>query len=268
MYNSFTEGGMNCIDVKEFWATLKINWFRHSINLWVDILKEELAPHSIAPPSDNLDMADHKINSIAHKVEHPFWREALSTLANCKCAFALSNKESFLKTSVINCDLFPKLPAGPNSVCTPLQQKDFDPTTQKLTVADFLDANGETPKSIDQLKDCNISSRSFLTIPTLQYNIQKLLTKYNPPTFKDKISSFGPFVLSRKGSGPFRKLLGKFKNVKLEDDSITDKWHSRIGCSYSIDDWKSAFALIQKIWINPDFLFTQFKIINQIMGVG
>ena len=58
MYNSFTEGGMNCIDVKEFWATLKINWFRHSMYLWVDILKEELAPHSIATPSDNLDMAD------------------------------------------------------------------------------------------------------------------------------------------------------------------------------------------------------------------
>ena len=123
MYNSFTEGGMNCIDVKEFWATLKINWFRHSINLWVDILKEELAPHSIATPSDNLNMADHKIDSIAHKVEHPFWCKALRTLANCKCAFALSNKESFLKTSVINCDLFPKLPAGANSVCTHLQKK-------------------------------------------------------------------------------------------------------------------------------------------------
>ena len=106
---------MNCINIKEFWATLKINWFRHSINnndLWVDILKEELAPHSIPTPSDIPDMADHKIDSIAHKVEHPFWREALSTLANCKI-------------SVINCDLFPKLPTSPNLVCTPLQQKDL-----------------------------------------------------------------------------------------------------------------------------------------------
>ena len=74
--------------------------------------------------------------------------------------------------------------------------------------------------------------------------------------------------MKKQGTGPYRKLLRRLENTKLIDDGLIQKWEQRIQGSIPIEDWQAAFTLLNKIWINPTFRNTQFKVLNRIIGVG
>ena len=113
------EGGMGVIDIKQFWAVLKVGWFKRALisnDFWVDYLRLMLTEKGVHNISDLMKMGDIALRNLSESLEHPFWKDALNALADVKLGYHLSHQERLLQSPIFHTEIVLRV-AGRNDTC-------------------------------------------------------------------------------------------------------------------------------------------------------
>ena len=102
----------------------------------------------------------------------------------------------------------------------------------------------------------------------LHGEILRIKTNFKLGCWEDRYKTFKSFILRKSGTAPLRKLLLINKQFALKNDGICQRWETRLEMVASEETWKQAFSRIHTGWIDPDFRFFHFKLLNLIVGVG
>jgi hypothetical protein len=258
------EGGMNVIDLEQFWSVLKISWFTRALDsddIWAHYLNELLQEQEIENVEALLKLGDLRLQKVASIITHPFWQDAIYCLASLKKAYHCSHQERLFQTTPYETALFLRTKNEQNSC---FLENEFPAMRRWLhSVQDVRIGN-----SIAEYNQITRPKANFVAYSQLYKQVIKAQNELEDPLYPNKTASFRSFLLKNKGTANFRKLLNKNGQKNLEDFNITKIWHGKLGKTLAMDVWKKAFSKYLKFWIDPKFKYFQFRTLNRILGVN
>ena len=206
---------------------MKITWFKkaiHSNDTWAIILNHNLSKLGIENTQHLLRMTDLNINIVAHKINHPFWTEAIMTLAKVSKAFHEEHIERALTQSPFDNSMYmsdkvPRRGRRAEQPAKPFKRAQLPNRAQFLSsLKDLVNPDNKLMSDNELRMNHNIRDDDWLTVHRFNkainnklktLNSQKIMVR-NPDTGERealKQPTLKQYLVKTKGTAYF--LLGR-----------------------------------------------------------
>lgn len=262
------QGGMGAVNIEQFFRLLKVSWFvkaTESTDVWVAVLESILAENGINSVEEVFTVGDEKLRNVERKTKHPFWKEALNTLADVKVAYHKSHRDRAIQTSPFDTALLMK-PVDRRNRKEPFKKAEFGEMADFVdTCKDLIGQRGL--RTYEELQDNGITV-NFLTWRSFQEAYNENINSIKDKGLKNKYKSFREFMEKNKGTSVFRKLLQKTMTPPTESQTFKEKWVQKLGVEIHEDSWPRIFRFYDKLKLYPTAKYLNFRILNRFVGVG
>ena len=255
---TYTNGGLNMINIEYFIKSLKLTWLRRLFLLqdqpWSILLKEQI-PHPL-----RLYVFGSKYPSmIIEKVKNPFWKDILNIW------------QEICSINMLHCfeDIY-SIPLWYNSN---LKGPLFIPSWYNkgiTTIGDIIHDNFTVLSEAEITAKYNVFPTDFLTFYRLKSAVTDFITHANVlPNHKVRrqlpILPMNLRILSKhhKGTKDMYKLFTRSSISPFE----SSKWNDELNCVITPHQWQAAFNVCFYTLFDNYLIWHQYKILNRVLGI-
>ena len=264
----YEKGGLNLLDLRDFWDSLKMSWSRRLLNTssaWQKLLQLDLMEAGFQL-KDLWYGGPLLLHRISEKVNNPFWSDMIRACARLLTNIPFAHPHLFYHVNIFDNELF----AVKDEV---LKRSEF-PTLwdkQVCQVGDFFNTN-VTPPQLMSITDLNSKfglKLDFLSYHRLKSAIVSASKKLNHKTYNERLSDLSNPKLppiqkltctQSKGCSIFYKTLRAVKIHGENTNKAEQKWHKELNTVYSVDYWDSIWKHIGNPLISNKNKWLQIQI--------
>ena len=270
MTSSIQNGGLNMIDIGQFWKSLKVSWIRRGIDsqmTWAKLLTEDLKTNGIDNIKTLLYTTDYALKKIAEKLYAPIWKETVTYLADLRRDYVRSLGRRILNESIFENTLFARQGRFLDEDSKVIRKTEIPRIAASIAkVSDLISENGLIMTSAEIREKFGFTP-PWPTYDGIRTTIKTNIVKYDIRPIEDPYRNFANFVTCKKGTRRFRNA-HQINKQKLMALPLIKSWHEKLNFSEQHPYWKQAFVSWHKLSITPEMKHLQLRILNRILGVG
>jgi hypothetical protein len=250
-YKSYTEGGLNMVDILKFIKSLKITWLKRLINNsespWVSLFENTICPLEKLFKTGPLWFKNSK-----KCLENIFWYNTFEAFVEI-CSTKYKGNDDILTTPIS----YNPLLNTPDFFNKNLFSKNV------VFLCDIISQEGNL-FSYNELKEkFNIPNFHILDYLKLKNNVKDKIKNCSCPVKTPFIPMFLDIILCKNFNCG---LMYKHLNIQIVNEKYKQKWSQEL--NIQTIEWAKCFKVCLSSKLNNSLMWFQYKIIFRILGTN